>query len=158
MQTEVLPRLESRGAPVSGARTDSAAMTGVLIVSAAAADHAVLESIFKGSHWTLRHAQLVQEASSLLARHVVPVVICAQSLPDGSWKDLLATFESVHQSPSLLVTSGALDDSLWADVLNFGGCDVLLQPFDHREVVWSAGLAWRQWNSRRGADHGLARR
>jgi hypothetical protein len=34
---------------------------------------------------------------------------------------------------------------LWAEVLNLGGYDVLLKPFDRAEVVRVAGMAWRCW-------------
>jgi hypothetical protein len=62
-------------------------------------------------------------------------VICERSLPDGEWKDLLG------KTPRLIVTSYAADESLWAEVLNLGGYDVLAQPFDEQEVRRVVALA-----------------
>jgi DNA-binding response OmpR family regulator len=125
----------------------------VLIVSSAVDDHAIIGSIFNGTRWTVRHAILLRDAVALLDRQVIPVLICAQTVTDGTWKDLLAELAVLETPPAMLVTSGTLDDALWAEVLNIGGCDVLVKPFDHREVVWSVGLAWRQWSSRQGKVH-----
>jgi len=65
------------------------------------------------------------------------VAICEQDLPDGSWKHLLAELSQCQPPPVLVVSSRSADDSLWAEVLNLGGCDVLAKPFDAKEVVWA---------------------
>ena len=61
--------------------------------------------------------------------------MCEALLPDGSWKDLLVGMERTKASPVLVVTSNIADESLWAEVLNLGGYDVLAQPFDRAEVI-----------------------
>jgi FixJ family two-component response regulator len=35
------------------------------------------------------------------------------------------------------------DDRLWAEVLNMGGYDLLMKPFDEREVLHAASMACR---------------
>jgi DNA-binding response OmpR family regulator len=47
--------------------------------------------------------------------------------------------------PLLLVVSKHADENLWAEVLNLGGYDVLLKPFERAEVVRVVGMAWRYW-------------
>jgi DNA-binding response OmpR family regulator len=46
-------------------------------------------------------------------------------------------------APVLVVTSNVADESLWAEVLNLGGYDVLAQPFDGEEVARVIGSAVR---------------
>lgn len=48
---------------------------------------------------------------------------------------MLATCESLPNSPRLLVVSRYADERLWAEVLNLGGYDVLLKPFEPMEVT-----------------------
>ena len=40
-------------------------------------------------------------------------------------------------------------ESLWAEVLNLAGYDVLPKPLVKDEVVRVVGLAWQNWNSER---------
>ena len=65
----------------------------------------------------------------------ISVVICEALLPDGDWKDVLACMGQTKTSSVLVVTSKIADESLWAEVLNLGGYDVLAQPLDREEVT-----------------------
>ncbi len=89
------------------------------------------------------HAQDCEQASGSLADSRISVVICEALLPDGTWKDLLTRMASRNASPLLVVTSAGADESLWAEVLNLGGYDVLAQPFDLEEVTRVVGSAVR---------------
>jgi len=59
---------------------------------------------------------------------------------------------TVRASSVLVVTSKFPDESLWAEVLNLGGYDVLAQPFDREEVTRVVRSAVRSssdlWRSR----------
>lgn len=89
------------------------------------------------------HSPNCEEASVHIMNSRISVVICEALLPDGSWKDLLARMALSRPPSLLLVTSGVADESLWAEVLNLGGYDVLAQPFDAEEVVRVLGSAAR---------------
>jgi len=80
-----------------------------------------------------------------LADHPFPVLLCEETLPDGSWKDLLALCQCAANPAYLIVTSQFADDRLWAEVLNVGAYDVLAKPFQSKEVFRVIGLAWRHW-------------
>jgi len=57
-------------------------------------------------------------------------------LPGGlGWKDLLREIQDVADSLPLIVVDRLADEWLWAEVLNLGGYDVLMKPFDAREVL-----------------------
>jgi DNA-binding response OmpR family regulator len=80
------------------------------------------------------------------------VVICEDPLPDGSWLDVLRAVQVLPRSPALIVTSRLADNSLWAEVLNLGGYDVLAQPLRAEEVMFAVRGAHRQWRSGAEAD------
>jgi DNA-binding response OmpR family regulator len=86
----------------------------------------------------------VEAARSLVAEEHA-VVICERELADGNWYDLLECALKLDRPPLLLVMSKQADERLWSEVLNLGGYDVLLKPFDRSEVTRVVSMAWRQW-------------
>jgi DNA-binding response OmpR family regulator len=127
----------------------------ILAVSPAEEDHVGLAHLFSHSNWKFDQARTCAEAREALGRGDTAVVICAVELPDGSWRDLLASLAGRAAPPRLIVASRLADDRLWADVLDRGGYDVLSVPFEGREVIRVVSLAWRQWKHE---TEGLARR
>jgi hypothetical protein len=65
----------------------------------------------------------------------------------GDWKDVLAAGQGATREPLLIVTSLRADDRLWSEVLNLGGFDLLMKPFDKNEFSRVVEMAWRHWNS-----------
>jgi DNA-binding response OmpR family regulator len=83
----------------------------------------------------------------MLDEHRFGVFICDSSRESGNWRSVLADLQNRHDPPSLIVSSRLADERLWAEVLNLGGYDVLMQPFDRSEVLRvtaMAGLSWRR--------------
>jgi len=124
----------------------------VLSVSQFQDDHAALVEIFSHSNWRLFKANSGEEAIRLAREVCLPVVISERNLSDHTWKDLLEAFERCSAPPELIVSSQHADERFWAEVLNLGAYDVLLKPFDHREVVRVVSMAWLQWKRRWAAD------
>lgn len=129
----------------------------VLAVSPAEEDHVLLAHIFSHSNWKFESASSCRQALQLMKQREFPIVLAAVQLADGTWKDLLAELSSRPVPPRLIVASTFADDSLWAEVLDLGGYDVLGKPFDSGEVIRVMSLAWRQWKheadqAARGAD------
>lgn len=122
----------------------------ILAVSPAQEDHLLLSHVFSHSNWRFDRARTCAEALEVLQRSGVAVVICAAELPDGTWKDLLARLAGSPVPPRLIVASRLADDSLWAEVLDRGGYDVLSMPFEPPEVIRVVSLAWRQWQHESG--------
>ena len=79
---------------------------------------------------------------------LVGVVITDAELPDGNWQGLLEAVSRLPGFPSLIVSSRLADERLWAEVLNLGGYDVLLTPFEPGEVFRVGSAAWRAWEHR----------
>jgi len=115
----------------------------VLLVSPCPHDALSLHQILNHRNWVVRCCSSCTEAVSQLQTFQPAVVICERDLPDGCWKDLHATLQNLDLAPALLVVSRHADEHLWAEVLNLGGYDVLLKPFDPAEVTRVVRMAWR---------------
>jgi DNA-binding response OmpR family regulator len=58
----------------------------------------------------------------------------------------LNDLRSLTKPPQLIVTSRTADESLWAEVLNVGGYDVMAQPFEQYEVERVIASAHRHFH------------
>lgn len=116
----------------------------LLCVSQSREDESALHDIFVNPQWSLRHASGLHEASRLLFEGQPSVVICDRKLSDGDWRELLTLASHCPCPPPVVVVSKNGDDALWAEVLNLGGYDVLLKPFEKAEVLRVITMAWRQ--------------
>ena len=117
----------------------------ILLVSPSSEDLSALRRILHHGDWHLQRAADCREAAKHLQKHGASVILCDRDLPDGDWKDLLQQILVMPNQPLLLVVSRNADEGLWAEVLNLGGYDVLLKPFDRSEVLRVISMAWRQW-------------
>ncbi len=118
----------------------------VLVVSPLDEDHARVRNLCREGRCRchLLNARCRQEALPLARRHPFSLVLSERDLPDGSWKDLWEQIGSADRRPPLIVTSAQADSSLWAEVLNLGGYDVLAKPLDEREILHVLVRAWEQ--------------
>ena len=91
----------------------------------------------------------VGKAVSFLHEHPVGVMIASASLPDGTWKSLLSEISLSADMPNLIVASRLADERLWAEVLNLGGYDLLVVPYDADEVLRITTQAWLDWDQKR---------
>jgi DNA-binding response OmpR family regulator len=117
----------------------------VLTIGESGEDRDSLRSILRHSNWTIHEAGSREEGSNLLRRQRVAVVLCDAHLPDGGWKGVLESLETIEKAPLLIVTAWNADEQLWAEVLSLGAFDLLPKPFDHKEVVRVVGFAWLHW-------------
>ncbi|MBI4907847.1 MAG: hypothetical protein HY820_29755 [Acidobacteria bacterium] len=97
------------------------------------------------SHTSVRWFPTCHAALAFLHTHSAGVVISNVELPDGSWKDLLDALSCFKPPPNLIVSSLVADERLWAEVLNLGGYDVLVTPFEPDEVLRVTAGAWLAW-------------
>jgi DNA-binding NtrC family response regulator len=123
----------------------------ILFVGPRAEDHQRLSEILASmagpsepaSPWALETSPSLQEAIGVLQRSRMQVVLCDTELGNESWQELLEEVSQLPEPPSLVVTSRAADEYLWAEALNLGAYDVLAKPFDTGEVVRVLHSAWR---------------
>jgi DNA-binding response OmpR family regulator len=123
-----------------------------LAVSPLPADRARLREILSQGNWKLHEASDCGEALALLRDESVPVLLCERHHADGNWEDLLKATARLPAPPNLIVFSRLADESLWARVLNLGGFDVLMTPFEPEEVLRVTFSAWSRWECDFGAS------
>jgi DNA-binding NtrC family response regulator len=124
-------------------RLQAAAHPSVLVI--ASNERSALQSILQKAECRTFVCARYRDALDLI--EFASVVICEDSLPDGSWLDVLRGVQELRRSPALIVTSRLADNRLWAEVLNLGGHDVLAQPLRAQEVVLAVQSAHRQWRN-----------
>jgi len=113
----------------------------VLALLVSRADKQCLKNIFSHTNWKLQFASSMPEAQTILRDDTLGVIISDCQLPDGKyWTDVLHTAEKLSVPP-LLIVADRSPDTL-AEVVNIGGYDVLVKPFDFAEVVRVVGAAW----------------
>jgi DNA-binding NtrC family response regulator len=116
-------------------------VTTVLAVTPHEGDRVSLGRILRSPGWRLIAASNLKEALACVEEHGVSVAICERDLPDGTWRALLEALDEIPDRPKLIVCSRLADNGLWAEVLNLGGYDVLMAPFDREEVLHVVSLA-----------------
>jgi DNA-binding NtrC family response regulator len=121
---------------------ESIANLTVLAVFPFAEDHISLRTILGHSNWELHFTATFEEARDALRALSFGAVISEGRLPEGlGWKDLLREIQDAAESPPLIVVDRQADEWLWAEVLNLGGYDVLMKPFDAKEVLHAVTTA-----------------
>lgn len=91
---------------------------------------------------TIRQASSCEEAATALADDSeISLVLTDLALPDGAWFDVLHLTNDLRPGIRVVVC-GIADEQLWTNVLEAGGFDVLVEPYQEAEVnrVVSAAL------------------
>jgi len=117
----------------------------ILFVGIAEDDGLSLDKIFVRSDWQSRGVESCHEALDFLDQNRIPVVLTGLELPDGSWRELLNGMARLAAPPNLIVSSRLADACLWAEVLNLGGYDLLVTPFEDLEVMRVTFAARDDW-------------
>jgi DNA-binding response OmpR family regulator len=116
----------------------------VLSISPDELDHSELQQILDQLPFHLTAVRSGREAAAFLDASQFDVILCECRLPDGSWIEILNRISAATTEPLLIVTSRLADASLWAEVLNLGGYDLLAKPFNRQEVRHVLTSAWVQ--------------
>jgi DNA-binding NtrC family response regulator len=112
-------------------------------------ERASLERILS-NEWVLHIAPTFSETRAKLRASSAGVVICARAFGDGyGWKDVLNELHRMSIPPQLIVADRLADATLWSEVLNLGCYDLLMTPFEHKEVLRVVPMAWDFWRRER---------
>src|SRR5580658_3319905 len=117
-----------------------------LLVGDYESDRFLVHEVFKKLGWRLFEAKDRRRAMQCLERNPVEVVIAKTDVPNWSWRRVLRDLRLLAKPPQLIVTSRTADESLWAEVLNVGGYDVMAQPFEPYEVERVIASAHRHFD------------
>lgn len=118
----------------------------LLAVPGCVQDRDFLRQLFGQSGWEVHLAQTFQEVLTAVREKRIGVLLSESRLSDGHcWKDLLDEIQRLESPPMLIVADRLADERLWAEVLNLGGYDLLLKPFDQHEALRVVNSAWASW-------------
>ncbi len=121
----------------------AATTVSAVVATAHREDLHFLRTLFDEAGWNLIEAESCVEALAVLKLGRVDLVISDRDLGGGGWRLLLRAAAEMPSAPPLIVTSRLADECLWAEVLNEGGYDILVQPFEREEVVRVISAATR---------------
>jgi len=116
----------------------------ILSISLEEDDHNALFQILDELPFAVTAARTCGEAAIRLGMEQFGIILCECKLPDGNWSEILNRISGAAEEPLLIVTSRVADVSLWAEVLNLGGYDLLAKPFSRQEVRHVLTSAWVQ--------------
>ncbi len=117
-----------------------------LLVGEYKGDRLLVHEVFQRLGWKLFEARDRNRAIECLDSNPVQVVIAESDVPNWNWKRVLSDLRNRAKPPQLVVTSRQADESLWSEVLNVGGYDVMAQPLDSHEVERVISSAHRHFD------------
>lgn len=118
----------------------------LLLLSSVRRDRRAVRRIF-GDHRNRRFrlANSCVAGLPMIRSGDVAVVVCGRELPDGDWRMVIDEAGKLPVSPKVIVCTARVDAQFWAEVLNLGGFDVLLTPFEEDELLRVSAGAWMEW-------------
>ncbi len=119
-----------------------------LLVGEYKGDRLLVHEVFRRLGWKLFEARDRNRAIECLDQNPVQVVIAESDVPNWNWKRMLHDLRDRAKPPQLVVTSRQADESLWSEVLNVGGYDVMAQPLEKNEVERVIASAHRHFDNR----------
>jgi DNA-binding NtrC family response regulator len=121
----------------------------VVALFASPEERAALNGILVRAGCAVHYAATLDDVAVAVSQKGIGVVLCENQLSCGcSWRDVLAQLQDLPLPPALIVADRLADEALWAEVLNLGGYDLLVKPFDPTEVARVVELALLWWESR----------
>ncbi len=109
-------------------------MKALLTVGLSENELETLREGFADRGWEIRSVPGWNQVFLRLRERLYEAVLCEANLPDGDWRDVLDELWLCTTPPALIVTSRLADVTLWAEVLDAGGFDVLPSPLNAEEL------------------------
>jgi two-component system, NtrC family, response regulator len=106
----------------------------VLIVSTRAEDRKALMHVLDKLSANVFSCSTLGQAQEALARQTIQLVFCDQRLPDGTYRDLVATRQAGLKTPPVVVTSrvGGWED--YTEATGLGAFDLIPCPLHPTDV------------------------
>jgi DNA-binding NtrC family response regulator len=106
----------------------------VLIVSSKTENRDALLRIFEGLPIDVAIAKTLREARTILSENLIDVVFSDESLPDGSYRELLESISAERRATRFVVTLGTGEWEEYLEAMRLGATDVLRCPLQSIEV------------------------
>lgn len=106
-------------------------------------DQAEICRILALPEWNVHLIQSISGLWKTLQDAPPRVIIADKQLPDGhDWKEIIQGIAEWRNPPQLIVAHRFADEALWAEVINLGGYDLLMTPFEPEEAHRVVSRAW----------------
>jgi DNA-binding NtrC family response regulator len=106
----------------------------ILFISGRQEDAWHLSQMLHAFPLKLEHVPSLHRARTRLRRQEYDVILTEADLPDGKWLDVLHLARECPRETEVIVTHPQADARFWAEALNLGAYDLLVQPFYEPEV------------------------
>ncbi len=116
----------------------------ILVITNSCERAGALVSILALGDWPCHCVSNCRDGLDYLGASPTRLVLCESRLSDGTWRIVLDALQAMRDAPQLVVFSSHADEALWAEVLNLGGYDVLMSPFDRNELQRTVASALRR--------------
>jgi DNA-binding NtrC family response regulator len=93
-----------------------------------------LSRILSSMPLPLTHVRDLEQARAALQRKRFDVILTEADLADAGWVDVLNAARQYAPGCEVIVTKSRADGRFWAEALNLGAYDLLVQPFFPAEV------------------------
>ena len=117
----------------------------LLLAGLAREDCEAVERFARDAGWRITAVPTSAQAIRFARNGTVPVILAERDTRSGGWRFLLERTLELPCPPRLIVSSRLSDESLWAEVLDRGGFDVVRTPFHQRELSAVVRNAWESW-------------
>ncbi len=104
------------------------------------------------SHWSLEPicCSSLQQARSLLPDESLSLIFCEETLPDGTYRDLLHGFEKPLKTRLVVITPAPQLEQLYEEGMQLGVFDVIASPCRKSDVQWMVIRAIQEESKRGG--------
>ena len=107
----------------------------VLVVGSDVGNRTALVNILEECGLEPVIASNVEETGNLLARRPAHVVFCEDSLPDGSFREILRLVKATQPEIQVVVSSKLGDVEEYIEAMNLGAFDFIAPPYRGTDVV-----------------------
>lgn len=119
----------------------------LLLLSDSEEDHEFVRVAAQRYGWDALLLHRCEDALPHLRVGAFSIIICDRDLPGFDWRDTVEMLVASAPDASVLLTSPVNDDFLWQEVIQRGGYDVLVKPFEMQGFSHTIDQAWWFWRT-----------
>ena len=116
-------------------RTPSQPRLKILALSIFLEDRFVLERLGKRYGWDLYFTRSVEDGFQHSAQGEFDLILCDRHQPGYPWREVMGRLAAASPRSRILLVSPANDDTLWQEVVRYGGHDILPRPLEESTVL-----------------------
>jgi DNA-binding NtrC family response regulator len=127
----------------------------VLVVGADVGKRTALVDILEECGLEPMIASNVKETRQILARRLMHVVFCEDSLPDGGFREILCLVKANRPEIQVVLSSMLGDVDEYIEAMNLGAFNFIAPPYRSTEIVSVVDGACKRYRLKRKEEAGL---